>query len=135
MTIEEKKNRIKILREEIEVRQKELDCLENEIINSSDNFREKFSIWANSGRANQLEYLPSGAVRIYCDDWICNKGRGVINILEHEEFEIYAFPNERRFDSAEEEKEYIDELESDKKFMAACAQMMKENFDSFAIDW
>ena len=142
MEREEKIERVEVLKAEINTRQKELDKLNKELINSSENFRDKFVVWASQGKAKQLKYLPDGAIRAYVNKrgWIENQGRGVINIMEYEDFELYAHPNPASLwagDRGAEKhaKEEIDRLESDSKFMAACAHMMKDNAGSFAIDW
>ncbi len=134
------KKRIEVLRQEITVRQNELDKLNKELIDLTTSFRDKFVIWASQGKAKQLKYIPDGALRVYANRCGWFEGRGVINIMEYEDFELYAHPNpaslwDENQDGEKFANEEIKRLESDSKFMAACAHMMKDNIDSFAIDW
>jgi hypothetical protein len=122
MKREEIQERIKVLKKEILDRQIEVDNLNQKLIDSSESFRDKFVIWASRGKAKQLRYLPDGDIRVYADDCGMIEGRGVVNLMENEDFELYAHPE-------------IDRLESNSKFMAACAHMMRDNVGSFAIDW
>jgi len=140
MTREERQERIKVLKKEITVRQHEIDKLNQELMDSSENFRDKFVIWASKGKAKQLRYLPDGDIRAYADDCGMIEGRGVVNLMEYEDFELYAHPDPASLWNGDKDgekfaKEEISRLESNSKFMAACAHMMRDNVGSFAIDW
>lgn len=129
------KERIDVLEEEVIVRNKELKTLRGEL-SKMVSFREKFVIWYNAGEATELGHIAGGAVRSWCDDNLdLGSIRGCVNLCEYEEFETYANPGFEDYESKEEGIKIIEELESDEKFMAACEQMMKENFDSFQMDW
>jgi len=129
--------RVKILEIEIKEKQDELDKLNKELMDSSDNFRDKFIIWANSGKAEQLSFIADGAARVYCDKHLdLGSMRGCVNFLEYEDFEAYAFSKDGDyFESKEEEDKFVAEIEADEVFMNCCKQMVEENFDSFQIDW
>jgi len=137
MEREEKLERVKVLEAEINTRQKELDGLNKELMDSADNFRDKFIIWANSGKARQLDFIADGAARTYCDEKLdLGSMRGCVSFLDYEDFEAYAFSKGKDyFESKEEEEKYIADLEADPIFMNCCKQMVSENFDSFEIDW
>jgi hypothetical protein len=140
MKREEIQERIKVLKKEILDRQIEVDNLNQKLIDSSESFRDKFVIWASRGKAKQLRYLPDGDIRVYADYRGMIEGRGVVNLMEYEDFELYAHPDPASLwgkdkDGEKFAKEEIDRLESNSKFMAACAHMMRDNVGSFAIDW
>lgn len=135
MEKKEIEKRITILEDEINTRKNELKALRKEL-SSILSFREKFSIWYNSGDANQLPFIVNGPVRAWCDKNIdLGSIRGCVNLCEYEEFEMYASPGFEYWESKEEGKKIIEKLESDELFMAACKHMMDENFDSFQMDW
>lgn len=128
-------DRIKILKEEIDTRKKEVSELSEKLMDMG-SFRDKFVIWYNNSEAETLGSLAGGSVRSWCDNHLdLGSMRGVVYLCEYEEFEMYANPGFEDYISKEEGKKEIERLESDEIFMAACEQMMKENFDSFEIDW
>ena len=128
--------RIAILKEEIWRRQVELDNLTSRMMKEETDVRKRFVMWANNGvKKKQLSYLPSGAIRKWIDDhdWL-DGSRGVINLLDIEEyFLIFSLTDDKLA-----EYNCLDEVESlkeDPVFIAACEHMMRDNVDSFAIDW
>lgn len=127
--------RIAILKDEIWRRQVELENLTSRMMKEETDVRKRFVMWANNGlKKKQLTYLPDGAIRKWCDDHGVIDGRGVVNLLDWDDsFGLFCLDDNKlaEYDClADAEK-----LKEDPIFIAACEHMMRDNVDSFAIDW
>jgi hypothetical protein len=130
------KERIEVLKAEIAERELELKSLSSKMINEETDFHEKFRLWANNGLHKKCSsYIPDGDLRAWVDEHIdLGSRRGVMELFECEEtFVLFSL-------SDEELDEYgaiadLNKLKEDQLFIKACEQMMKENIDSFKIDW
>ena len=60
--------------------------------------------------------------------------RGSVDLLGYDDsFGLFALPDEELDDYQSLER--IKKLKEDQLFIKACEQLMKENIDSFEIDW
>lgn len=130
------KERIEVLKTEIAERELELKSLTAKLMNEETDVRIKFQMWANNGlKKEQQSYLPDGDIRKWVDEHgILDGSRGVINLLDYDDsFGLFCLTDEQLIEW--ECMEDAEKLKEDAVFIAACKQMMKENMDSFEIDW
>lgn len=124
--------RINTLKEEIEVRQKELKSLSNKLMSEATDTLSKFKIWANNGLDKKTESsIPDKELRAWTDEHLdLGSQRGMVNLFDlEEEFGLF-------LDGMDEEyPEAVEKLRNDKLFLGACEYMMRNNMDSFEIDW
>ena len=132
MDDQQRLSQIQRLQNEIFQREEEIKLLTLQLKDSSViSIRDKFRIWVKHGKAQQLRFLPGGAVRVWVDrSFDIGNERGSMDLLEFEEFECYLDDS----NDTDIEK-YVVGLEQDQLFMDSVKQMMEENFDSFQIDW
>ena len=130
------KERAEILKADIVKKQHELAAINAILMTAELDIRKRFVIWANNGqKKEQKTHLPDGHLRKWCDrHGILENGRGVINLMDYDDaFGLFGLGDKELlqygcFNDAEE-------LKYDDLFIAACDQMMRENIDSFEIDW
>lgn len=128
--------RIAVLKDEIFKRQVELENLTSKMMKGETDVRKRFVMWANNGiKKKQLKYLPDGAIRKWCDDHGVIDGRGVVQLLEWDDsFGLFCLSDEELI-KYQIPLDEVEKMKEDSVFIAACEHMMKDNVDSFAIDW
>lgn len=134
--------RITVLKKEIEERETELRNLFNKLMDEETDIHKKFVAWANNGLDKETnEYLPSrgSAIRNWCDEHLdLGSMRGCVHLMEYDDsFGLFAMTDEEMktdfgdYDSTDD----INKLKQDPLFISACEQMIKDNMDSFEINW
>lgn len=128
--------RISILKKEIKDRELELKDLSKFLIKNETDVLTQFNIWANNGLDKETDScIPShgSALRNWCyENLDLGSMRGSVDFLGYDSFGLIA---ENEYFYNDQYKKEIDALRNDKIFIEACKQMMKENIDSFEIDW
>jgi len=130
------KERINVLKSEIAARISEIEDLTKKMMSEETDVQKRFVIWVNNGMNKKTKTsIPGGSIRSWCDKHLdLGSLRGVVNLLDYDDaFGLFCL-------SDEEIKEYecqtdLDKLKKDEIFVSACEQMMKENIDSFVLDW
>jgi hypothetical protein len=128
--------KLRMLDDQIKKLQDTRNQLTQRLFEGEKDIRKRFVMWAENGQdKRQLTYLPDGHLRQYCDRrGIIQDSRGVINLMDYDDsFGLFSLNDKELveydcFDEAEA-------LKGDMLFVAACEQMMRENINSFAIDW
>ena len=130
------KERIEVLKAEIAERQQEIKSLTSKMISEEPDFHNKFRLWANNGLCKRCDScIPAGDLRVWIDENLdLGAMRGVVEFLEYDDsFGLFALSDEEldKYSARED----LNKLKDDEIFIKACKQIMKENIDSFEIDW
>ena len=130
------KERIEVLKAEIAERELELKSLTNKMMKSEADVHKRFQMWANNGLSKDCSsYIPDKDLRKWVDENLdLGSMRGSVDLLGYDDsFGLFALPDEELDDYQSLER--IKKLKEDQLFIKACEQLMKENIDSFEIDW
>ncbi len=130
------KQEISQLKATISSKQERLKELLKKQSDQETDVRKKFYLWANNGLPKtQLNWLPDGALRAYVDvHGMIDDRRGVVTLFDNDgDFDLWAASDDELIEWGCVEE--ADKLREDPIFVAACEHIMKDNVDSFAIDW